>query len=144
MDTNSFYLASLPSFTLPLHTLSPPTGAGGGSVQVMPGRWLISTWKQNLFQIEIAPYFAHILVKDWDISSAHQSNIQRWSSPCSCPLQSTYPVMHMYMLHFVQTRRVWCHQNHSSDSCPQVRVDRHIGSIRIHQSAVQGCYFSWQ
>ena len=46
-----FYLASLPSFTLPLHTLSPPTGAGGGSVQVTPGRWLMSMWKQFFFKL---------------------------------------------------------------------------------------------
>ena len=31
-----FYRAELPSFTLPLQTLSPPWGAGGGSVQFTP------------------------------------------------------------------------------------------------------------
>ena len=30
------YRAELPSFTLPLQTLSPPGGAGGGAVQFTP------------------------------------------------------------------------------------------------------------
>ena len=53
----NLYLASLPSFTFPLQTLAPPSGAGGGSVQFTSGRWVLSKWILSLFQTYLL--FAH-------------------------------------------------------------------------------------